>query len=188
MSDVASGRSSALAGALLFGGIVLFIAWDLAADYQSGTDWPHLTAESLVLLFAGVGALVLWRRFLRVRSEALVLERDLEAAQGEARRWREESRELLAGLGEAIERQFRRWRLTPAEAEIGCLLLKGLSHKEIAGIRNTSERTVRQQARALYVKAGLSGRSELSAFFLEDLLQPASTRIASPTPTGAPPS
>lgn len=32
--------------------------------------------------------------------------------------------------------------------------------------------TVRQQARNLYKKAGLSGRHDLAAFFLEDLLTP----------------
>jgi DNA-binding NarL/FixJ family response regulator len=35
-----------------------------------------------------------------------------------------------------------------------------------------SETTVRQQARAIYRKAGLSGRHDLAAFFLEDLLGP----------------
>jgi len=74
--------------------------------------------------------------------------------------------------------------LTPAEREIALLLLKGLSHKEIATIRSVSETTVRQQARSLYRKAGLSGRNELAAFFLEDLLGPreqatAATRIGS---------
>ena len=47
-----------------------------------------------------------------------------------------------------------------------------LSFKEAAAVRDTSERTVREQARSLYKKAGLAGRSELSAFFLEDLLLP----------------
>jgi len=37
------------------------------------------------------------------------------------------------------------------------LLLKGLSLKEIATVRGTGERTVREQARAVYRKAGLTG-------------------------------
>ena len=53
------------------------------------------------------------------------------------------------------------------------LLLKGLSHREIAEARATAETTVRQQALALYRKSGLRGRSDLAAFFLEDLLLPA---------------
>ena len=55
---------------------------------------------------------------------------------------------------------------------IALLLLKGPSHKAIAAVRQTSEKTVRQQSLAVYRKAGLSGRAELSAFFLEDLLLP----------------
>lgn len=52
-------------------------------------------------------------------------------------------------------------------------MLKGLRHKEVSAVRRTSERTCRQQARSVYAKAGLTGRAELSAFFLEDLLAPA---------------
>jgi DNA-binding NarL/FixJ family response regulator len=52
------------------------------------------------------------------------------------------------------------------------LLLKGLSHKKIAAERRTSEGTVCQQALSIYREAGLSGRSNLSAFFLEGLTLP----------------
>lgn len=45
-----------------------------------------------------------------------------------------------------------------------------MSLKDVAAIRGTSEKTARAQSMAVYAKAGLSGRSELSAFFLEDLL------------------
>ena len=55
------------------------------------------------------------------------------------------------------------------------LLLKGLSHKDIAEIRSVTEATARQQARAVYRKGGLSGRHDLAAFFLEDLMLPSQT-------------
>jgi DNA-binding NarL/FixJ family response regulator len=152
--------------------ILALILWDLVMDYTSGSDWVHLTVESLLLVLAAAGMIWLCIRFLMLRDAAQLLARDLMAAQAEARKWREESRDLLQGLGAAIDRQFVRWKLTPAESEVGLLLLKGLSHKDAARARGTSERTVRQQARALYLKAGLAGRSELAAFFLEDLLLP----------------
>jgi DNA-binding NarL/FixJ family response regulator len=98
--------------------------------------------------------------------------RDLELARVQGQRWRSEARSYLNGLGEAIEAQFSRWSLTDAEREVALLLLKGLSHREIATVRAVSERTVREQARSLYSKAGLTGRAALSAFFLEDLLAP----------------
>ena len=62
--------------------------------------------------------------------------------------------------------------MTEAEREVALLLLKGLSRKEVAAVRATSERTVREQARSIYSKARLTGYVALSAFFLEDLLAP----------------
>ncbi len=48
-------------------------------------------------------------------------------------------------------------------------MLKGMSSKDIALARATSEATIRQQAQGVYRKSGLSGRAELSAYFLESL-------------------
>ena len=124
----------------------------------------------LVLLIAAPVYLT-YQTFL-VYKEKLALIRDLDVARIQGRQWRDETRALLKGLGEAIDRQFLTWKLTEAEREIGLLLLKGLSLKEIAAVRVTSERTIRAQARSIYAKAGLSGRAALSAFFLEDLLAP----------------
>ena len=124
----------------------------------------------LAALFAAP-VLVAYRSFL-VYKNHLALVRDLDAARIQGRQWRDETRVLLKGLGEAIDRQFLTWKLTEAERDVGLLMLKGLSLKEIAAARVTSERTVRAQARSIYAKAGLSGRAALSAFFLEDLLAP----------------
>lgn len=65
-----------------------------------------------------------------------------------------------------------RWVVTALLGAIALLLLKGYSHEEIASLQRKSERTVRQHAVTVYRKSGLSGRAELSAFFLEDLLLP----------------
>ena len=94
----------------------------------------------------------------------------------EAQQWREEARNALEGLGAAIDREFAKWSLTEAERDVALLLLKGLSHKEIAAARHTSEGTVRQQALAIYRKAGLTSRSNLAAFFLEGLSLPPRAR------------
>lgn len=144
---------------------MLLIGWDLYGDYGEGAGALHLGVEFTVLVVAMVGILVMWRQLDRTRSE-------LSDARVEAAEWQRESAELLAGLSAAIERQFERWELSEAEKDVALLLLKGLSHKEIATLRETSERTVREQGRAVYRKSGLGGRSGLSAFFLEDLLLP----------------
>jgi DNA-binding CsgD family transcriptional regulator len=148
-----------------------------------GLEWldePASTPLELVLelvkdvpiVVATVGVVLLFVLARRQRDDQRQLLRDLEIARLQGRRWRKESRDLLNGLGQAIEAQFSRWSLTQAEREVALLLLKGLSTKEIAEVRGSSERTVREQARAVYAKSSLTGRAALSAFFLEDLLAP----------------
>ncbi len=129
-------------------------------------------AEPVLIVLAVAGVVHLLGRMQRQHREQLSLMRDLEVARTEGAQWRADMREVLKGLGSAIDAQFDRWQLTAAEREIALLMLKGLSHKEIALARDTSERTIRQQAQSIYGKANLSGRAALSAFFLEDLLLP----------------
>lgn len=154
---------------LLLAVIALFVGLDLTIDLVRGTDLAHVSFHFLGLLVAAPAALLVWRSGAR---ELAALRRDLTRSREEAERWRLEAREALEGLSLAIDNQFDRWALTPAEREVCLLLLKGLSLKELADIRETSERTAREQARAIYRKSGLSGRAELAAFFLEDLLAP----------------
>lgn len=76
---------------------------------------------------------------------------------------------LSRGLKPYLHDQFEKWGLTKAEGEIGLFLLKGLSLREIANLRGTSETTVRQQALALYRKSSVDGRHQFAALILEDL-------------------
>lgn len=167
-------RSSATlrTSAFLFAIIILVIGGDLASDWAHGTSVLHLGGELVAVLIAAAGVAYLWLRMSQLRREARDLNVRLERATADAARWRAETATILRGLGEAVAAQLDRWALTPAEQEVALLLIKGLSHKEVAQVRGTSERTVRQQALAIYKKAGVSGRAELSAFFLEDLLLP----------------
>ncbi|MBX3464758.1 MAG: helix-turn-helix transcriptional regulator [Planctomycetes bacterium] len=110
------------------------------------------------------------RREHEARAEAAELGQRLSAVRAEAERWRTEAKDLLDGLGAAIERQFVQWQLSEAERDVARLLLKGLSHKQVGELRGVGEATVRQQARAVYRKAGVEGRHDLAAFFLEGLL------------------
>lgn len=154
-------------------------AADLFADVREGTTPGHMAAEGAILLvgFCGAALLALQlrrtaRRVRDVSAEASMLAEQLAATAAEAARFRSEARDLMAELAQAIDAQFDRWQLSPAEKEVGLLLLKGLSHREIAAARGVTEATARQQARAVYRKGGLSGRADLAAFFLEDLMLP----------------
>jgi DNA-binding CsgD family transcriptional regulator len=169
-----AGRRREWIAVALFGAIAVLMAVDLLEDSSTGADLTHLLLEAVVMILAAVGIVALWRGLRTAEARAARLDTDLVAARVEADRYREEARLALAGLGEAIDSQFARWELTPAEREVGLLMLKGLSHREVAEVRSTSEATVRQQALVIYRKSGLRNRSELSAFFLEDLLLPRS--------------
>jgi DNA-binding CsgD family transcriptional regulator len=170
------GARTVATGMAVFAIILLLMGFDVVEDYRSGTELSHLMTEGLIMVVAVFGLAILLIQFRSLQHRAERLTVDLEAARREAERFREEAHEALRGLGEAIDNQFTRWGLSPAECEVGLLLLKGLSHRDIAQMRSTTETTIRQQALALYRKSGLRSRAELSAFFLEDLLLPATQR------------
>lgn len=191
-----------------FAFVALAAMSDLAIDWDEGTTWTHILTEGFIGAcgVAGIAALLGRLRSLRraadrahaeadaadarareaeaiadlARARADGLANDLRATRAEAERWRAEAGVLLKGLGEAIDVQFERWELSGAEREVALLLLKGLSHKELAEVRGVGEATARQQARAVYRKANLSGRHELAAFFLEDLLLPSLSSAEGP--------
>ena len=171
----------------LFAAMALLMGADIVGDLIGGSDAFHVSMELGVMAVSLFGVKTLWGRFLderrRAAHERAALAAARDAARGEAQSWRREAetwrteaQSALRGMGEAIDRQFARWNLTEAEREVAMLMLKGLSHQEIASVRGTSERTARQQALAVYQKSGVSGRAELAAFFLEDMLLPTGTR------------
>lgn len=123
-----------------------------------------------LLIASATGVSLLTGRYHAAQEEKEVLMRDLQLARAEGSAWRDRAQSYLAGLGEEIEKQFEIWSLTPAEREVGLLMLKGFSHREVASLRGTTEATVRHQARSIYQKCGLAGRGAFCAYFLEDLL------------------
>jgi len=153
--------------------VLALITLDFVGDYRNEGSWTHLLTEGLILIISLLGIVYFGRLYHELaQSKIHLLTQDLAQATQQAQQWREANRELVSGLAAQIQKQFDSWQLTPAEAEVGMLMLKGLSHVDIAQLRNASERTIRDQARAIYRKAGVAGRTELSAFFLEDLLLP----------------
>ena len=136
-------------------GTVFFVGdviGDLRADPVSG----HFIFEALVTaaLVLGIifGAYALRRTIELLRAQ----EQALAVARG--------------ALSDVIDRQFQAWALTPAERDVGFLALKGLDVAEIAELRGAAQGTVRAQLTRIYSKAGVSGRAQFAAFFVEDLL------------------
>ena len=66
--------------------------------------------------------------------------------------------------------QFEAWGLTAAERDVGMLALKGLDVGDIAALAGAATGTVRAQLSRVYTKAGVTGRAQFVALFVEDLL------------------
>lgn len=149
---------------------------DLILDQPERWLSFHVVFELLMITGALLMATTLWLGWWRSERSAGELRSSLERHREERDRWRESAEHALHGLGRAMSEQFERWDLTPAERDVALAVLKGHSHKAIARGTDRSDQTVRQHAAAVYRKAGLSGRAELSAFFLEDIMLPADDR------------
>lgn len=136
-------------------GAVFFVG-DVIADLREDPFSGHFIFEAIVTaaLVLGIifGAFALRRtiELLRAQDQALAVAR--------------------GALSDVIDRQFQAWGLTRAERDVGFLALKGLDVAEIAELRGAAQGTVRAQLTRIYSKAGVSGRAQFAAFFVEDLL------------------
>ena len=167
------------------GAYVLLMTLEVVTE-QDDVSLPDFLVDAfgtLLLIASSVGVALLVQRLQSQHEERMELIRDLETARTEGDGWRSKVQSHLAGLRGEMDRQFQDWTLTGAEREVGLLILKGLSHKEIASLRATTEATVRQQAQSIYRKADLPGKTAFSAYFLEDLLTP--EMMGGDSPTGA---
>ena len=160
--------------------VVIMVGGTIDLVLDAPTDWLsfHVLFELGMIVAALVSATALWLGWWRSRQAVVAMARSLEERRAERDAWRASAEKALDGLGRAIDRQFDAWGLTPAEREVALLILKGHGHKQIAGLTGRSERTVRQHAVTVYGKAGLGGRAELAAFFLQDLMLPSRSPTA----------
>ena len=153
---------------LLF--VVIASGADLVADVSHGAAAGHVLQEAAIMFIAFFG--FCWMLFSLVRSnnEIKELYLELESIKNMPQPSSQQMIDAKRRLGEVILLQFEQWKLSKSEQEIGHLLLKGFSLKEIATLRGTAEKTIRQQASSIYKKAGVAGRHVFSAWFIEDLL------------------
>lgn len=150
--------------------IAILAGADLAWDLRSGITFDHVFFTSALAVVAIVGAVYFANQLRTAWRKEKELRRRLEEKYAKTNEWHHEEGELLRNLNRALNRQFDKWEFSPTERDIALHLLKGLSLREIAILRGSTAGTVKQQAHMLYHKAGLSGRAELSAFFLGGLL------------------
>lgn len=134
----------------------IFFIGDVIADLRESPLGPHMILEAVVALALATGVVLSVRQLRQTHERLQEQERTIEAARGE--------------FSQVIVRQFAVWGLTPAEQDVGFLALKGLDVAQIAELRGSAQGTVRAQMTKIYAKAGVSGRAQFAAWFVEDLL------------------
>lgn len=154
--------------------IVLLAAFDIWFDFQHGIPFRYLIFEGLVFFLALIGFNFFLQRFLQSsknqRSKLTHLQDEIDRKDQQLGSLNKKIKSFKEAFAEDIERTFREWEFTKAESQVAGLLLKGLSIKEIATIRQANENTVRSQCTSIYRKSKLANRSQLSSYFFDDLI------------------
>ncbi len=158
----------------LFLSILLFTAFDIKTDLSIGNNFYHIIIDfilsSISLSIVVYIVFAVANNRLNTDTQLNIFRKENETTTTEVKNWQQKAAQLKSGISLEIDSKMKEWGFTEAEKEVALLLLKGLSLKEVAEIRQTSERTVRHQSMSIYSKSNVHGRAELSAFFLEDFL------------------
>lgn len=155
---------------VLFTIVMLASGADLVADFTHGASIEHVAKEAIIVAMSLFAIVWMMSGLRQQKLEITALQKELESRDKTQAMPEKYVLEARKKLGSVISQQFSEWKLTDSEGDIGRLLLKGLSLKEIAIVRNTLEKTVRQQASSIYRKSGVQGRHAFSAWFIEDIL------------------
>ena len=150
--------------------VIVSNAFDLINDFATDESSWHIIEESIVITLALALIAYLIINLKQHTVNLQQLRQELESTEHSL----EQSNTLIHNArkeySHVIHQQFDDWQLSQSQQQIALLLLKGLSFNEIAAIRETKEKTVRQQASEIYKKADVAGRHAFSAWFFEDFL------------------
>lgn len=142
--------------------LTLVFVWDLLSSFLGLRSTPiSWQVRELLEIGAAVGLL------MGLALGALVLRR----AQQRTVRAEDQLRAASGAFMDLLQDRFDHWGLTAAERDVALFSIKGMSTAEISALRETSEGTVKAQTNAIYRKAGVAGRPQLLALFIDDLIE-----------------
>lgn len=143
---------------------------DLVNDFAEKEPLWHLIEEVIVIIMAFGLIAYLIINLKQQKRNLEILRQELQSKDYSLEKSQSIIQNARKKYSDVIHQQFDDWHLSHSQQEIALLLLKGLTFIEIAAIRDTKEKTVRQQASEIYKKAGVTGRHAFSAWFFEDFL------------------
>lgn len=138
-------------------GCALFFAFDAVLDLMGRPGIGIIQAVEYVATIALLGGVLLtFHQIRRLSKRQSDIEDRLAAVSG--------------AFADMLDAQFADWALTEAERDVALLTIKGLSIAEIAELRGGAQGTVKSHSASIYRKAGVTGRTQLLSFFIEDLM------------------
>ena len=167
-SNVPSIKTIAIIVILLI--IIASNTFDLINDFATNESTWHIVEEIIVISLALTLIAYLIHNVKQHTVHVQQLRQELKTTEHFLEQSNTRIHNARKQYSAVIHQQFDDWELSQSQQQIALLLLKGLSFNEIAAIRDTKEKTVRQQASEIYKKSGVTGRHAFSAWFFEDFL------------------
>ena len=150
--------------------VIVINTVDFIKDIRQGDEWLHIGLEILTVFLSMWGIVILVKTIKERAAELTKLHQKIEQTESDLELSHNKLKEIGREYSKHLHKQFEVWKLTPSERDVAIILLKGLSFKEMAEVRDTKEKTIRQQASTIYKKSKVAGRHEFAAWFFEDML------------------
>lgn len=145
---------------------------EIIIEFASGETLAEMINDLFRFTLSAIVLVIFVVEYLNQQKALGDLRGQLSSARGQLAKLDTKSNKLASQYRAVMQKQFDAWQLSASEQDVVIMMLKGLSFREIAELRETREKTVRQQASSVYRKAGLRSRNELAAWFFEDMLEP----------------
>jgi len=163
-------KSFSIITLLFFTIVIISSITDIIADIKQGANAAHIFQETLIACVALLLLLTLLYQTKDEKNKNKKLLRSLAEANALTTKTSQELLNAKKVFGDEISKQFLNWKLTKSEADIALFTLKGFNAKEIANLRNSSEKTIRNQLTSVYRKSDLTSKHAFIAWFMDGLI------------------
>ncbi len=143
---------------------------DVIGEVRVHASFEHIILELLIFISSFVGVVGVAIRYLEERNLRISKGKIIDEMASELEVWKSKVQSLSTQFFQAVDDQLENWKLSKTEKDIAILIIKGASIKEIAQVRNVTEKTIRAHASSIYRKSKLSTRYELAAYFIDGLV------------------
>ncbi len=150
--------------------IMGFNLLDVLTDTHLRVPLWHVLEELSITILSVFGAIYIIVNIRQKSAKLKKLHTELSHKDHQLENITSQMKQARQQYSRAIQEQFLAWNLSKSESEVAWFILKGYSFKEIAILRDTQEKTVRQQASSIYTKSAVDGRHTFAAWFMEDFL------------------